>query len=374
MKIKNVLENFIILAIILVLIQTFLEELAILLNWEVKARNILTLAGLFFDFIFTVEFITRLVLASKKKKGKTYFFYERGWIDFLSSIPLLLLNSLPASIIIIFDIPETYFGLGIGIVNILKVVKAVRITRILRLIRILKIFGKIKNTDSLMAQRHISVISTTVCASIIFIILIFGFFNFPNTKELINQKLAKYKNQIMGYLNLSTRWGNVSIFDQLKNGLSNDKDIIKIEVGNEFFSNYDENYIKKYFLQDDYKYLILGQIKLKISIKDINKIESQFSIIFFTIICFLIIMLMTFYTRHFVQNITDLIYVMNKGFNEKDYLLEVKINQTYKDDDIYRFAKSYNEKWLSFKSKYQKEIYKDDNLQHIDISINDLFN
>ena len=31
-----------------------------------------------------------------KKKGRYYFLEEKGWIDFLASVPLLVLNSGPA--------------------------------------------------------------------------------------------------------------------------------------------------------------------------------------------------------------------------------------------------------------------------------------
>jgi hypothetical protein len=370
MKIKNFLENFIIFAIILVIIQTFCDELAIVLNWNIKTRNIITLSGLLFDLIFTIEFITRLIIASKKKQAGRYFFYERGWVDFLASIPLLILNSGPESLIIIFGASSG--GLGVGFVNILKVVKAIRITRVLRLIRMLKIFGKIKNANSVMAQRHVSTISTSVCTSIIFVILILGLFHFPNTKELTVLKIERYKKQINGYITLSTKWGEVSLFEQLKAGLSGDTDIIKLSTGENTFSNYNNEYIKTYFSEDDFEEFVVGQVKISVSIKDIRKIESQSSLIFFIIIIFTIIVLMTAYSRHFVQNITDVIHVMNKGFDEKDYLLEVKIKPVYNGDEIFKLAEQYNHKWLTLKSRFQKEIYKEEE-KHNDISVDDLF-
>ena len=66
-----------------------------------------------------------------------------------------------------------FIGGAAGILNVLKVVKAVRIARILRLLRVLKIFKQIKNAESVMAQRHVSKI-TTMAVSIFVGVLLFG--------------------------------------------------------------------------------------------------------------------------------------------------------------------------------------------------------
>lgn len=60
-----------------------------------RARSGIIWIGLGFDVFFTMEFLTRFYLALSNGRGSQYFFRERGWVDFLASIPLLLLNSLP---------------------------------------------------------------------------------------------------------------------------------------------------------------------------------------------------------------------------------------------------------------------------------------
>ena len=94
-KTRTFLENLVILAIVLVLVQTFLEDLATLLSWSVSVREALLIAGFFFDLFFTVEFIVRGYDAWRYRRFGYYFWYDRGWIDFLASVPLLLLNSGP---------------------------------------------------------------------------------------------------------------------------------------------------------------------------------------------------------------------------------------------------------------------------------------
>ena len=58
-KITDFLEGLVILIIILVLIQTFLEDLSVLLAWTWSSRRVLLITGFFFDLFFTVEFLIR---------------------------------------------------------------------------------------------------------------------------------------------------------------------------------------------------------------------------------------------------------------------------------------------------------------------------
>ena len=86
-KTSNVLENFILLIIFLVLIQTFLEDLAVLLSLSWDVRKTLIFTGFGFDLFFTIEFIIRFFAALKKGEGTRYFFRGRGWIDLIASLP-----------------------------------------------------------------------------------------------------------------------------------------------------------------------------------------------------------------------------------------------------------------------------------------------
>ncbi|MFW5689569.1 MAG: ion transporter, partial [Spirochaetota bacterium] len=153
-KTRETLENVVIVAIVLVLAQTFLEDFAVLAGWTWDARRVLLFTGFAFDLFFTIEFLTRLYASFVNRRTGIYFWYERGWIDLLASIPLLLLSSGPAVLAYLTG-SATIVGFA-GILNVLKVVKAIRTARVLRLLRVLKIFARIRNTDSTMAQRHVA--------------------------------------------------------------------------------------------------------------------------------------------------------------------------------------------------------------------------
>ena len=56
-----VIENIVLAAIFLVLVQTFIEDLAVVAGWSWSVRRVLILTGFGFDFFFTVEFLTRFI-------------------------------------------------------------------------------------------------------------------------------------------------------------------------------------------------------------------------------------------------------------------------------------------------------------------------
>ena len=152
------LESVVVVVIIVALVHTFLEDLSVLAGWTVAAKRWIIWAGLAIDLFFTIEFFCRLYFALIKGQGAEYLFRQRGWIDFIASIPLLLLNSLPSTLALLAG-AGLVTGMG-SFLNVLKVIKAVRIARTLRLMRIVKLFRRIRYIRSPMAQRHIAIITT----------------------------------------------------------------------------------------------------------------------------------------------------------------------------------------------------------------------
>ncbi len=75
--IVSILENFTIIMIILVLIQTFMEDFSVYADFSVETVNKIRLSAIIFDLYFTIEFLVRLVSASLNKKGYDYFFFKR---------------------------------------------------------------------------------------------------------------------------------------------------------------------------------------------------------------------------------------------------------------------------------------------------------
>jgi uncharacterized membrane protein YukC len=75
----------------------------------------------------------------------------------------------------------------------------------------------------------------------------------------------------------------------------------------------------------------------------------------FGIIILVVLALMFIYARHFAQNISDLVHIMNKGFRKKNYNLQIKIKEQLSGDEIFRLARFYNDAYLPAKLRRIQE-------------------
>jgi hypothetical protein len=114
-------------AVFLALVQIFLEDFVVITHSSWDTRRLLLCTGFGFDLFFTVEFLVGLYTAALNRKARYYLLNGQGWIDFLASVPLLVLYSGPAM-----------FGLAAGGVPALPLIA--QISRGIRFLRFLKIF------------------------------------------------------------------------------------------------------------------------------------------------------------------------------------------------------------------------------------------
>jgi hypothetical protein len=376
-SIRKIFENFIIIAIVAVLVHTGLAELHYIFGWSMDTRSKLIIAGFCFDFLFTVEFFIRIALSKKERGLRHYFLFERGWVDFLASIPLLLLDSGPTLFHLLFPDLAAEGGVG-GIFSSLKTVKAIRVTRILRLLRAVKILGKIQHADSAMATRHISTISTVSCVTVILVITIFGFFNFSSVDKFMETKTVEYKQILENSIDMAEKDKDPDTlkselvkkyFRRSTSGIKTDiillmwegkdphilvQNFKHQEILHTFMVRYDQSsgiyrFLDQFqtfsFSADEhpYKMIISNMIPLEF--------EARVNFVMFSIIVFLILGFMLVYTRHFVQTVSDPINVMRLGMEKADSNLEVLTLEQYEDDETYKLAEQYNEKWLPLKQK-----------------------
>ncbi len=349
-KLVNFFESFIVVAILLVLVQTFLEDFAVLAEWDWAARRNFIISGFIFDSIFTIEFLIRYFSAMGRKEAGLYFMEGRGWIDFLASIPLLLLNSGPAFLSLIMG-GGIAFGLG-SMLNILKIVKAIRIARILRLLRILKIFRRIKHTGSVMAQRHITKINTISITAFVFTLFFFtlaaGILSLPTNESTVS---ARYLREIDSFLNPEF---SPSLTDNEKaagfGSFEDDLLIVKKE-GKTLFSKFDNGKYASMFGPGDYAYFENGPWSFYFDVRNLLKVQSVYNILFFLIVVILVLSYLVYYSPHFAITVTDPIHVMRKGFSDSSYNLEVEIPAKYRDDDIFILSDLYNREYLALKQR-----------------------
>lgn len=372
------LENFTLGMIVLVLIQTFLEDFSVFMGFPIYTVNRIRLSAFIFDFFFTVEFLIRMISAVSKKKGIHYFFYRNGWIDLLASIPLLLLISGPEFMIQIFKINILNFGF-INALGMLKVIKAIRVARILRLLRVLKVFGKIKNVSSVMAQRHISTISTIVISSIITFLVAISVLQTVNVLPSKYDELIKKEDSINKAFTKMYRLSNENDLKDMLKFLPKDFDsIIKLNkdgetiyrsenIYNEYYQFYkdqkDQEYVKSYNV------ILPDKLFITFFRYDYFKEEAFNNVINFIMIIFVLVIIIIIYTRHFALTVSDPIFVMRNGFEKRDYTYAVKIREHFKDDDIFVLANNYNIRWLPAKVRKLSEMKEEKSL----LSFDDVF-
>lgn len=346
-KIVKFFENVVVVAIILVLIQTFLEDFAVVAGWRWNFRKVLIISGFCFDLFFTIEFLSRLFYSVLDGKAGDYILRRRGWIDFLASIPLLLLNSGPAVIAIALGTAAT-IGVG-GILNVLKVVKAVRIARILRLLRVLKIFKQIKYADSKMAQRHVATITSITITCFVLIIFFFHVLasvtGIPTVDGLFEQEHRQSSNIIIEQIEQEGRSSAFSLAENFPDLL-----LIK-EKGATVYSRYEKEFYNSYFGPGDYRYIEQGELGFFYDLRTAHKHQSKDNILFFIIIVVLVLVFLFYYSPHFAITVTDPIHVMKKGLEDNSYNLEVKIPDLYQEDDVFELAYAYNEVYLPMKDR-----------------------
>lgn len=125
-------EYFIGFFILLGVVLVFLEDVARVAAWPVAPRMAIVVVGFLVDLVFSVEFVVRALGQVRAKRFRRWFGAGRGWIDLVSSWPLLLFvsGSLMAGLI---------FG-GVGRIGFLSMAGLLRTTRLFRMGRFLRVF------------------------------------------------------------------------------------------------------------------------------------------------------------------------------------------------------------------------------------------
>lgn len=372
----KLVENFIIVAIIFALVITVLDEFATVLDFSLTARQWILVFSCATDLIFTIEFIARAIVTNKHGAFGHYMKHQRGWIDLLSSIPLLIFSSGPEVLFAFF--PELFSaGAGLGFMSSVKIVKAVRVSRILRLLRLLKIMGKIHNTDSQMANRHVATISTIATMAFIVVYSFMAFTGMMGFQEIEVQQEAFYKQLALNVQKEAAKqkgsdeekidYAKEYLGNLLLNMDSKQASLVQLYYKDSLvLSNYNTSYLESHFKFNQTKpakdkfhgdshvhMLQVQDVLIYVSTWPVAKEKARVNImVFFGILC-IILSFMFIYSRHFVQNVTDVVHIIQKGINDPGYNLEVSIRKDFEHDEIFELAKSYNETLLPEKMKHQ---------------------
>ncbi|MBN2322957.1 MAG: hypothetical protein JXQ30_04420 [Spirochaetes bacterium] len=332
-------EGLFLILIILVILQTFSEEVAAFLGFGVLWRKRLLFAGFGFDLIFTVEFITRLGRSRARRGAGTYLVREFGFVDLLSSVPLLLLHSGP----LLFSYFSGSFGLfaSLGVLNLLKAVKIIRVTRILRFLRTLKLFGKTR-PRYIMTSRYVA--RALVIVTSVMILSLIGF-TYVDNGNVMGSKSEETARILQNYVSNEKE----PRFDRL---LTGGDSILFIEhEGGLVYQGVSKGEFEDYFFDDDYFKRSIDGYEVTFSLRDRTRLHSFVNLLVYTMIIGAILLLTTLYRGHFNRHISNNVGVMLKGFKTEAYSTPVRIAKRSSDLEIYDLADQYNRKWLQVKRR-----------------------
>ncbi len=347
------IENLIILAIVFVIALMLLEDVATIYHWSHQAIVRITYAAFFFDLLFSIEFIARSIISKKRGSFTYYIQHQRGWIDFLSSFPLLFFFSGPA--VIAYLLGSGGGGGALGFFMILKTAKAIRVARILRLIRLIKLFGKIQNTESVMTNRQIGIISTTSVVALILVLAICQFLPLVRLGDH-NDYLAMRLSQLNAMVNFNEgNNSNEKIIAYIQSNPAN-SDIIQLfdSAGSVIFQNPNSEDLSWSAYNSGSKIDLTMGFKVVLSYHIADSEHAKLNMVLFFCILGLILFLMFVYSPIFAQQVADPCYVMLKGYTKKSYNFEAKINENFANDEVFLLAREYNNNWLPVKSKILK--------------------
>ncbi len=361
------IETTIILAILLVVVHTVFEELAVIYHWEHMWHVRLALAALTFDLIFSGEFVARTIVTARRGHFKKYMLAERGWIDMLTSFPLLLLVSGPTAFFLLTDHEGS--GSGMQVLVILKTAKAIRVTRVLRLLRVIKLFGRIQNTNSVMTNRHVATISTIAVVSLVLVLVMSQLVPAMHIGDH-NEYVARRKSEVAALV--ATPGLSEAQVLSIVGRTSPDVIMIRNAKNTIVYENSEARSELKWTAYPDEALEIGSGYTMAISFHPADVDHAKLNLIVLVIILSIIGAFMVIYTGIFAHYIGDPVYIMERGLREWDYNLEVKIPESHASEEVFKLARVFNDRWLPLKNQvlsFRRERHEEKS----SISVNDLF-
>lgn len=348
-RLSSSVEGVIVLAVILVLVHTFVQDLALVLGWSWNTRLVLFIVGFGFDVFFTVEFLVRMYYAVMNRAAGRYFGRERGWIDFLASVPLVVLYSGPIMLALAVGGADLV-GMG-GMLGTFSASYAIRTARVLRLLRVLKVFHALKGTRAHMTYRHMANVATIgVSVIVLTVIALVAFSGAAGLPALESQEQARHVRtaSLIDSRDLARSDRQELLRDV---AASRPSVLVVSEGGATRYSRHDNEYYEKHFGMGDYAYVKSGATEIFFDLRPLKANQARQNMAYLVIVVIFTAAIALFYRRHFAATVTDPIHVMERGFSEHAHSLEVRIPERYRTDDIFRLAALYNSVYLPLKDR-----------------------
>ncbi len=347
------LEGLVIVAILLVLVQSFLDDLSVLLDWSWDTRLTLLYAAFVLDLFFCIEFFCRFYFARVEGRARRYMTRGLGWVDLIASVPLLLFSSGP--LVLAGLTGGAVIGGTTRMLNLLKVVKAIRIARVLRLLRTLKLFKRIRKVDAAMAQRHVTRAATTAASVVILVAVGFTAVDvavgIPGLETDQERRLAGIAPYVDARgLTEESAQAELELFAEQEPLL-----LVAREDGEPRYSRYTDEEYRELFGPHDYIYAETAGTEVFLDLRPLHRAGARIGMLFFFAVLFIVVGYLVLYAPHFAVTVSDPIHVMRRGMEEDSYNLAVHIDPRFRSDEVFRLADSYNRVFLPLKDRNRGE-------------------
>jgi hypothetical protein len=314
---------------------TIADEIATVAYAGWNLRFWLQIAGFAFDLAFTVEFLIRLYDAMESRSLSTYIGRGLGWVDFLSSIPLLVFVSGPFAFGALLGDLSGFAPRGI--VGVAKLLKAVRVSRALRLLRVIRIARSIKFADSALTQRHVAFVTATACSMLIFLGAAWLTFSpalgIPNIETLAAASHMEDADRVAT--------ASTSDLSRAQIGYRATASLLAVRKGTAIVYRTDADLGA--FGPSGYEVLERDDLQIFLDARSWDAAQAGSNLFLIGLSLFVFICITFVYGPYFAIRIADPAIIMRKNLEEPGYLLQVSLKDDPDPDEMQRLSKAFND-------------------------------
>ena len=242
------------------------EDLALLGGFSLLVRRFFICAGLFCDLFFTAQFLVGLYTACLNRKARQYFFHDGGWMDFLASVPLLVLRSLPAVFGLVAGVPLAAGAARVG--------SGLRFLRFLKLFRVIPFGAAEKGAPAVL-------LATLVLAGSLFGPAIFRG-GFPEA-QIIDGYAASALTLAQGPQDRDAVSRAVREFARTERAL-----LLVKQDASAVYSRYADDYYEKYYGQEDYLWRRHRSLDFFFGLKPLLAGDARRNLVYFCVLAALL--------------------------------------------------------------------------------------
>ncbi len=342
------LETLVAVAVILVLVHALVAELAIVLGWTWQARLWLLVVGFALDLFFTVEFLVRFYYSVLDRRAGRYVSRERGWVDLLASIPVLLLFSGPAVLALAAGTTPVGLAAAGGVAAPVAAARAVRLLRLLRVVKLFTLFGE---GSSPMRRRHLGAVATMGAIAVVLVAAAHVASVSTGVVPGLEGRAHREYVAVASFID-ARNLGEEENDRFLRDYVAAEPSILVVTAGGRTcYSRHDNEYYRRYFGPGDYSHARSGGVEVFYDRRPLNAQAARRAIGWVLTVGLYVLILGTAYRRHFSRTVTEPLWVMIRGLGEHGYNLEVRVPDRYRSDEVFRLAGLYNTVYLPQKDR-----------------------